>query len=158
VTLKVTDNEGCSTESVYTGQTASCIGNPLGVVTFPIKVLNPTGPKLQVSGRGHQGLRRVVVRARCPQVACSIKAQGLVATSTIESGRKVRKLRRIRRDSKASPGRGWRRLVLRLPGSTRRAAERAILSGGSAKARIAVNARDRQNEVTVETKAVTLGF
>ena len=57
VTLKVTDNEGCSTETVFTGQTASCTGNPLATVTVPIKVLNPTGPKLQVSGSDHQGMR-----------------------------------------------------------------------------------------------------
>jgi hypothetical protein len=33
-----------------------------------------------------------------------------------------------------------------------------VLAGGTAKARIAVNARDRTNEVTVLTKVVSLGF
>ena len=67
VTLTITDDEGCSTETVFTGQTASCSGNPLASITVPIKVLNPTGPKLQVRGSKRQRLRRVVVRARCPQ-------------------------------------------------------------------------------------------
>ena len=158
VTLKVTDNEGCSGETVYTGQTASCTGNPLSTVTVPIKVLNPTGPKLQVSGSEHQGMRRVVVRARCPQVACSLRAGGIVVTSVVEGGRKVRHLRRLGADSVTAPSRGWRRLVLRVPGSTRSGAEKAVLLGGTAKARVAVNARDRENEVTVETKTVKLGF
>ena len=103
VTLKVTDNEGCSSETVFTGQTASCTGNPLSTVTVPIKVLNPTGPKLQVSGSEHQGMRRVVVRARCPQVACSLRAGGIVTTSVEEGGRKVRHLRRLGADSVTGP-------------------------------------------------------
>ncbi len=49
VTLKVTDNEGCSTKTVFTGQTVSCQGNPLASITVPLKVLNEAGPKLQVS-------------------------------------------------------------------------------------------------------------
>src|SRR5262249_58259124 len=84
-----------STETVFPGQTVSCHGNPLAAITIPIKVVNPTGPKLQVSGRDHQWMRRVVVRARCPQVACSLRAGGIVATADEENGRKVRHLRRL---------------------------------------------------------------
>ncbi|HEY7255425.1 MAG TPA: PKD domain-containing protein [Solirubrobacterales bacterium] len=158
VTLKVTDNEGCSTETVFTGQTVSCRGNPLASITVPIKVLNPTGPKLQVAGRGHQRMRRVVVRARCPQIACSLRAGGIVVIAAEENGRKVRHLRRLGSAAAPAATRGWRRLVVRVPGATRRGAERALLIGGSAKARVAVTARDRTNEVTVETKVVKLGL
>ncbi len=158
VTLKVTDNEGCSTKTVFTGQTVSCQGNPLASITVPLKVLNEAGPKLQVSGHDRQGMRKVVVRARCPQVACSLRAGGIVATSAEESGRKVRHLRRLGSAAAPAATRGWRRLILRVPGPTRRGAERAVLAGGTAKARVAVTARDRTNEVTVETKVVKLGF
>ena len=158
VTLKVTDDEGCSTETVFTGQTASCKGNPLASITVPIKVLNPTGPKLQVKGSKRQRLRKVVVRARCPQVACSLRAGGVVVTAAEEAGRKVRHLRRLGSDTAPAATRGWRRLVVRIPGRTRSGAEHAILEGGTAKARVAVTARDRENEVTVETKVVKLGF
>jgi YVTN family beta-propeller protein len=158
VTLRTTDGEGCSTETVFTGQTASCNGNPLASLTVPIKVLNPTGPRLRVAGRERQGLRRVVVRARCPQIACSLRAGGVVVTAAEVGGRKVRHLRRLGADSAPAPTRSWRRLVLRLPGGTRSGAERALLLGGVAKARVAVNARDRAGEVTVETKVVKLGF
>ncbi|HEY1356104.1 MAG TPA: PKD domain-containing protein [Solirubrobacterales bacterium] len=158
VTLKVTDNEGCSTETVFTGQTVSCQGNPAATVTVPIKVLNPTGPKLQVTGRDHQPMRRVVVRARCPQIACSLRAGGIVVTSAEENGRKVRHLRRLASATAPAATRGWRRLVVRVPGPTRHGAEHAVLIGGTAKARVAVTARDRTNEVTVETKVVKLGL
>jgi YVTN family beta-propeller protein len=158
VTLRVTDNEGCSTETVFTGQTASCSGSPLASTTVPIKVLNATGPRLKVRGHEHQGMRKVVVRARCPQVACSLRAGGVVVIATEEHGRKFRHLRRLGADAAPALTRGWRRLVLRVPGATRSGAERAVLLGGTAKARVAVTARDRANEVTVETKVVKLGF
>ncbi len=158
VTLKVTDNEGCSTETVFTGQTVSCHGNPLAAITVPLKVLNEAGPKLQVFGRDRQGMRRIVVRARCPQVACSLRAGGIVATADEENGRKVRHLRKLGTDTAPAATRGMRRLVLQVPGPTRSGAEHAVLAGGTAKARVAVTARDRTNEVTVETKVVKLGF
>jgi YVTN family beta-propeller protein len=158
VTLKVTDNEGCSTETVFTGQTVSCEGNPPASITVPINVLPPTGPKLQVRGRDRQGLRRVVVRARCPQVACSLRAGGIVVTSTEVAGRKVRHTRRLRSATAPAATRGWRRIVVAVPGATRHGAERAILAGGTAKARVAVTARNLANELTVETKVVKLGF
>jgi YVTN family beta-propeller protein len=157
VTLKVTDNEGCSTETVYTGQTVSCAGNPGAVITVPIKVLDATGPLLKISGRDSQRLkRRVVVRARCPRVACALRASGVVSTS-FDTGR-VRQLRRLGRDSASAFTRSWRRLVLRVPGPTRRGAERSLLLGGSAKARISVTARDRRGELTVNAKTVKLRF
>jgi YVTN family beta-propeller protein len=158
VTLKVTDNEGCSTETVFTGQTASCRGNPLASITVPIKVLPATGPKLQVSGRDDQTMRRVVVRARCPQVACSLRAGGIVVTSVEEAGRKIRQTRRLGSKSAPAATRGWRRLVVPVPGSARSGAEHALLAGGTAKARVAVTARNLANELTVETKVVKLGF
>jgi hypothetical protein len=158
VTLKVTDNEGCSTETVFTGQTVSCAGNPLASVTVPLKVLPERGPKLQVVGSDRQGLRKVVVRARCPQVACSLKAGGVVVTATEDGGRKIRHTRRLGSASAPTMTRGWRRLVVRVPGSTRSGAERALLAGGTAKARVAVIARNRANELTEETEVVKLGF
>jgi len=41
VQLTVTDNEGCSTSLVYTGQTASCNGTAAAAVTVPVKVSFP---------------------------------------------------------------------------------------------------------------------
>jgi hypothetical protein len=143
---------------VFTGQTVSCEGNPQASITVPINVLPPTGPKLQVRGRDRQGLRRVVVRARCPQVACSLRAGGIVVTSAEKAGRKVRHTRRLRSARAPAATRGWRRLVVAVPGATRHGAERAILAGGTAKARVAVTARNLANELTVETKVVKLGF
>lgn len=44
--LSVVDNEGCGIESVFTGRTAYCSGNPLAKVTHPVQVgaSTPSGP------------------------------------------------------------------------------------------------------------------
>jgi DNA-binding beta-propeller fold protein YncE len=44
VTLTVTDNAGCSTQPIYTGQTASCNGSSTATVSHTITVLAPTPP------------------------------------------------------------------------------------------------------------------
>ncbi len=41
VQLTVTDNEGCSTSLVFTGQTAYCNGSSLATVTLPVRVSYP---------------------------------------------------------------------------------------------------------------------
>ena len=62
-TLTVTDNEGCSTTFVYTGQTASCNGSALATQTNPLTVAFPG------------------VRVRCPKRAgrhgCRFKLQAV---------------------------------------------------------------------------------
>ncbi len=47
VTLTVTDNAGCSTAFVFTGQTASCNGGPSAVKTLQIAVAEP--PSVQIT-------------------------------------------------------------------------------------------------------------
>ena len=159
VTLKVTDNEGCSTETVFTGQTASCTGNPLASVTVPIKVLNPTGPKLQVSGRERQGMRQG--RRPRPLPAGRLLAAGRGNRRHLGRRRRAQgpppapARRRTRPRPRAAAGAGWSCGSPARPGP---GPNRRSSLGGTAKARVAVNARDRENEVTVETKVVKLGF
>ena len=54
VTLTVTDNEGCSTTTVYTGQTASCNGGPAAVTTKQITVTDKEIDKPKLKARGTQ--------------------------------------------------------------------------------------------------------
>lgn len=44
VTLTVTDNDGCSTTVVFTGQTASCNGGPRAQTTHTVTVTSPPAP------------------------------------------------------------------------------------------------------------------
>lgn len=62
VTLTVTDNEGCSVATVFTGQTAYCNGNPAGSITKTVTVAYPG------------------VKAKCPKWAtlgCKVTMQAV---------------------------------------------------------------------------------
>ena len=157
VTLTVTDDEGCSTAFVYTGQTASCVGSQQAVASSLITVGDTTGPILQLAGAKAQGLGgRVVVRARCPRELCGVSARGVLVTSFDRYGVSKHQSRRLGRASAASLSRGWRKLRLRLPPRARRAAIRAIALGGEAEARVAVVARDDDAELRLKKRKIEL--
>ena len=157
VTLKVTDDEGCSTEQVFTGQTVSCNGSQAAVMSIPIRVADFRGPVLHLRGAGSQRLGgRVSVLVRCPREPCGVQARGAVATAVEGGGRTLRSAYRLIGAEAARPSAGWRKLVLRLPGSTRRAASRALREGGAAKARISVIARDEDGDLALQRREVKL--
>lgn len=67
VQLTVTDNEGCSTSMVFTGQTAYCNGSGLATVTLPVRVSYPG------------------VKVRCPKKAAG---RCTIALFAVKIGRK----------------------------------------------------------------------
>jgi PKD domain len=64
-TLTVTDDIGCSTAVVFTGQTASCNGGPQAHTTLPVTIGPPSAPSVQISApaNGARYRRGKVVRA-----------------------------------------------------------------------------------------------
>lgn len=71
--LQVTDNEGCSVFTVYTGQTASCSGSAAAVAAVgPLDLAPPT---LKLRGRKRQSGSAVTIRVGCDQ-DCSIVLRG----------------------------------------------------------------------------------
>jgi YVTN family beta-propeller protein len=158
VTLAVSDDEGCSAQLVFTGQTASCNGSTAAVLSMPIVVGDPSGPILRLAGSKRQDLDgRVKVRARCPREPCTLRAHGRLVTAVdIGGGETSRHVRRLRGTPDLRLSRSWRKLRLRLPRRARRAALRAILRGGRAKVKVEVLARDREGEQTLRERTVDL--
>jgi YVTN family beta-propeller protein len=157
VSLVVTDDEGCSTEFVYTGQTAYCNGSPAAAMTTTLNVLSATGPKLRLRGAHRQRLGgRVRVFAHCVGKACSFRARGAIIASRESGGIVHRSRHRLIGSSFLRPSRGWRRLTLRLPKRTRRAAARALRHGGKAKARVTVLATDEGGDQTLRVRKIKL--
>jgi hypothetical protein len=70
VTLRVVDNEGCSMQLIYTGQTASCSGSVPATRSIPVGKLS-----LTLGGAKKQALSRkgIKLRVRC-NVGCRVKA------------------------------------------------------------------------------------
>ena len=160
VTLKVTDNEGCSTETVFTGQTVSCHGQPAGVdhgADQSPRTNRPEAPGLRLAtSRGCGGSSSAPAARRSP-ARCG--PGGIVATSDEESGRKVRHLRRLGDDSApaADP-----RLAAAGPAGARldpvRGRKRGARSAARPRPASPSTPATATNEVTVETKVVKLGF
>ena len=159
VTLTVTDNEGCSSEVVFTGQTASCVGTPAAVTSRTIAVIDPNGPVLRLAGGLRQRLRgRVNVFARCPREACSVRAKGVVVTKTKQRGEVKRDKRWLTPSRIASAYPSWRKLGLGVRRGVRLAIIRAIRSGGKATAKLRIIARDATGQRTLRTRTVKLVF
>jgi hypothetical protein len=153
----VTDNEGCSNELVFTGQTASCNGTAGAVFSTTITVLDPNGPALRLAGGRRQRLRGGVnVFALCPQEACAVRARGVVVTETERRGRTVRASRRLTPSRVSLAAGAWRKLSPRLRKGVRRAAARALRSGGKATAKLTVIAQDATGQRTTRRRTVKL--
>jgi YVTN family beta-propeller protein len=156
-TLTVTDDEGCSTEQVYTGQTASCNGSSAATISIPIAVVNDRGPVLQLAGGKRQRLRgRANVFARCPGEPCAVVARGTLVTVFKRHGKKRRRRLRLGGIRIAQPSQSWRRLGARLPRGRRRAAIRALRLGGRARVRVAVIAYAETGLRTLHRRNVEL--
>lgn len=157
VTLVVTDDEGCSSRLVYTGQTASCNGSSAAIATRLIVIGDTAGPILRLGGAKTQSLgRRVKVRARCPREPCELRARGVLVTSFELNGATVRRSHRLGEAQALGFSRGSRVLRLRVPGGARRDARRTLLGGGKAKAKVSVIARDSDGELRLVRRTVDL--
>ncbi len=157
VTLTVTDDEGCSNEQVFTGQTVSCNGTPAAVFSKTITAIDPHGPAVRLAGGRRQRLRgRINVFALCPRESCSVRAHGVVVTKTKRRGGTVRHKRRIVPSRVALAAPSWRKLGLKVPRGVRRGVIRAIRSGGKATAKLTVIAQDATGQRTVRKRTVKL--
>jgi YVTN family beta-propeller protein len=156
-TLTVTDNEGCSNELVFTGQTASCNGTPAAVASTTINVLDPNGPALRLAGARRQRLRgRINIFALCPREACAVRARGVVVTQMERQGRIVRSKRQLDPSRVSLAAGAWSKLNPRLRRGIRLAAARALRSGGKATANLTVVAQDSTGQRTTRRRTVKL--
>ncbi len=73
-TLKLTDDEGCSTEFVFTGQTASCNGSDVAEASQKVKVLG--APKLKLRAKSKQKPDALKLKASCGELPCEAKLSG----------------------------------------------------------------------------------
>jgi len=157
--LVVRDNEGCSTEVIFSGQTVSCNGSPAAGIVIPITVFPTQGPALRLAGPKRQRLKRVVViRARCLRVACSLRARGFALSIRERRSGKVRRKLRLRPTRAPALSRGWRKLRLRVPGRTRRVLARTIRRGGKARARVTVVGRSESGDFSARSRKVKLAL
>lgn len=161
VTLTVTDNEGCFTEQVFTGQTAYCNGGPGARMQ---QRLDLVPPDLLLGGRRFQPLDAAIeVSALCTE-PCALTATGRLTVTTPvgkKSGgkggrRKKRRRYRLRGDETQAGAREGATLKLRPIPVARRAAARAFGRHGKVTASITVTAADATGNPAVKKFDVKL--
>ena len=158
-TVTITDNEGCSTTVVFTGQTASCNGSSAATASRRVTV-DGTPPKLELFGPKTQQLGGFVsVIVRCDE-ACSGTAGGKLIV-TVPGGGKGKSVR-SKRSFRLKPvlfdveERARGRVRLRLPKTGRAAAADALGDGGKVKAKLTFSAADTFANSTSARRQVTL--
>jgi YVTN family beta-propeller protein len=86
VTLTLTDEEGCSTAFVFTGQTVSCNGSPVATQTQAVQVAYPA-VRIRCSARaGHRGCR---VKLQAVSGRHGGKVESAVAKANLKAGRRA---------------------------------------------------------------------
>ena len=87
VTLTVTDNEGCSVATVFTGQTAYCNGNPAATITKTVTVAYP-GLKAKCPKRAKFGCAVAIqaVKWQGKGKKRRLVAQSAMAKATLKAG------------------------------------------------------------------------
>ncbi|HEX6667665.1 MAG TPA: PKD domain-containing protein [Solirubrobacterales bacterium] len=88
VTLKVTDNEFCSTSLIFTGQTASCAGSPGAAITKRVEVAYP-GVQVKCPKKAKRAGCKFALQvvAKKPKPKGRAKAQSAVAKVKVKAGR-----------------------------------------------------------------------
>jgi len=149
VTLTLTDEEGCSTTFVFTGQTAACNGSAVARAQGTAAVVDPPPALRLFGGRNHRLRSRVAVDAFCDE-ACQVSAQAVLVLSTRQHGARLVRRLKVRPATVAVPA--ARRISFRLvlPKGTLTAAKAAFAAGGAtrAKLRIEANAVDGRGQTS----------
>src|SRR5262249_5054040 len=143
VALNATDGEGCSTQLVYTGQTASCAGSAVATRSILAGHLS-----LTLGGAKKQGLTRkgIVVKVRCNIAPCDLVAAA--------KGKALGLKTRVSRKRAKKPGVAAK-LKLRFSPHPFSEIHGALSSGGPLAAKVIVTAKAVGERVT-EKRTVRL--
>lgn len=161
VSLRITDNEGCSLTQVFTGQTALCNGSAVARTRGQATVGPPDRepPDLALSGPKSQRLDGAVeVTVSCDE-PCAATAGGRLLVSTPGGGGKSR---RKQQSFKLVPvaadlGAGVKsKLKLKLPKGARKAASAALAADGTVVARTSVAALDQSGNSASAKRTIAL--
>ncbi len=163
VTLTVTDDEGCSTDFVLhrADRLLQRLGRRLDNRDDRHRRQPRPGPAASAAA-GDSASAAMSTSSRSARESRAVRAPPaavLTVTKLRHRRRVVRVVRHFGRlvpaGSALSPG-AWKRLALRVPPGTRRAAARALRSGGRAVARLTVTAFDSTGLKTVHRRTVRL--
>ena len=160
-TVTVVDDEGCSTTTIFTGQTADCNGNPAATATTQVVV--PAGAvELKLSGKKTQKLDDAIEVGAACDLDCTAAGRGKLIVSTPAGGggrtaaKVSRKTFKIKKVSKAVSAGGKTTLKLKLSKKARKAATKALNNGGKVTAKLTITATTASGNTDTAKRTVKL--
>lgn len=155
VSLLATDEQGCSTKLVFTGQTASCNGSAVAGSAAAVRAVDTTRPSFRLSAERRQALAStVVLLARCPKEDCRVTIAGTLEFTGAGRGRATHRSIDGARVSISAGGRAKLKLPLRK--QLLAAARHGLAGGASAQLRIKAVARDAAGNRTTRVLRLRL--
>ncbi len=146
VTLRVTDNEGCSTAVIFTGQTVDCNGSSAATSTQTIQVGTDTVPDLTVTAKTPQKLKKTVTVKAQTNGTTNAVAKGKLKIQGPKKGKVARKIFTLKKDKAQLVGGAVQKLTPRLSKKAFKLAMRALQNGGRVGAKVGVMVRDADGD------------
>jgi DNA-binding beta-propeller fold protein YncE len=144
-TLTLTDEEGCSTTFVSTGQTASCNGSAAAVAERPVAVVD-SPPKLLLFGPKRERLDGAIeLRASCDE-PCTVTARAKLVLSIPGARASAIKRLKVLSVTRGIPTGKRTQLKLKLPAKTLQAAQAGGAAGSKARIKIVATAVDSSGQ------------
>ena len=139
VALTVTDDENCSTQQIFTGQTVDCNGGPAARAQQTVAVA-PGDPELKLSGKRKQELaRRVFVKARTV-VDSDAVAKGRLSIAPGKGGKRALASYKLKKHTKVLRAGRKTKLKPKLSKKAYGKARSALRDNGKVTAKIKVKA------------------
>ena len=159
--VTVVDNEGCSTTTIFTGQTADCNGNP-GAKAETQVVVAAGNVVLTLSGKKKQKLDSAIEVGAACDLACTVAGSGdlVVTTKKKKKGRQAtaRRTFKIKTVSASVAAGGTVTLKLKLSKKARKAATKALNGGGKVTAKVNVKATTSSGVETTSSRSIQLSL
>jgi YVTN family beta-propeller protein len=158
VSLTLTDEQGCSTAFLFTGQTASCNGSAIASSAAAVRATDTIKPLFRLKGAHRQFLGPfVLLEARCPKEDCRVEVSGALDTALEAKRGPPRRAHLPTARARASiPAGGKATIRLRLGAKALKAARAALRAGGRAKLAVRATARDGAGNISRRKLAIQL--
>lgn len=156
VTLTVTDDEGCSTQVIFTGQTADCnpsTVNPARMTqTVQVSSTGGTAPNLTLSAKKQELSKKVVVKAKTDDQADAV-AKGKLKINPEKGDNKSFNLKK---DEAELTGGEKEKLKLKVPDKAYNKAKKALKDKAKVTAKISVSVTDADDDTDKDSVKVKL--
>jgi 6-phosphogluconolactonase (cycloisomerase 2 family) len=154
VTLTVTDDEGCSNQPIFTGQTADCTPSTAtpARVTQTLQVGPGTAPNLKLKGKKQELAKKVTVTARTADETEAV-AKGKLK---IEPEGKSKKSFDLKKATKSLDANEKTKIKPKLSKKAYKQAKKALKNGGKVSAKVNVKVTDDDADTEKDSVKVKL--